>query len=167
MRLRILSLLVLVSALLPAAPAAACIGQIVVSPAIVSPGGEIKIRGFGFWADPRPVTLAWENGPIIAVVQPDPGGNFELTSRAPAALGTFRVVATQGEFDPAPFYASLTVAAGAAQAAAPQPNPEPVVLPVPTRTIPWVALAILLGGIALAGIGRWVGRGATRTWQAY
>ncbi len=159
-------LLVLTAALLTAVPAAACIGQIVASPAVVVPGGEIKVRGFGFWADPRPVTLAWENGPVIAVVQPDPEGNFELTLRAPAAEGTFRIVATQGEFDPTPFYATLAVTAGPAQTGTLEPAPQPVAPARTARPIPWAALAAIVGGAVLAAFGLWAGRAVGRTRHA-
>ncbi len=158
--------LVLMAALLTAVPAAACVGQIVVSPAVVVPGGEIKVRGFGFWADPRPVTLAWENGPVITVVQPDPEGNFELTLQAPAAEGMFRIVATQGEFDPAPSYVTLTVTASPAQTAALRPNPQPVAASKMDQPIPWAALAAIVGGGILAAFGLWAGRAAGRTRHA-
>lgn len=163
-RCAIFGLLALMAGLLTAAPAAACIGQMVVSPAVVVPGGEIKVRGFGFWADPRPVTLVWENGPVIAVVQPDPEGNFELTLRAPAAEGTFRIVATQGELDPAPFAVTLTVTAAPAQGAVPPPTPESVALPGAPQVTGWPIPAALAAGAALAALGLWARRavGLTR-----
>lgn len=138
----------LVTAWLIAGEAKACLGQIAVSPQAVFPGGEIKIRGYGFWADPRPVTLAWENGPVIATVQPDTQGNFEITVRAPIAEGTFRVVASQGEADPAPSYATVSVGRHAGDAGLQSPEPVPQVARVAT-----LAAASLLGvaGILVVG----------------
>lgn len=160
-RIATVGLLALMATVLTAVPAAACIGQIVISPATVAPGGEIRVRGFGFWADRRPVTLTWGNGLVIAVIEPDREGNFELTLRAPAAEGTFRIVATQGEFDPAPFYATLTVTASPARTTTPQLLTASGAAP----SIPWVTLAIATGA-ALAVFGLRAGRGLQRTRHA-
>ena len=91
-----------------AGPAFAC-GQITVSHSAAVPGAKIEVRGYGFWSDPRPVGLAWESGRAIAMVELDSNGTFSISITVPEAEGAYRVVATQGEDNSAPVYASIQV----------------------------------------------------------
>jgi hypothetical protein len=91
-----------------AGPAFAC-GQIAVSHLAAAPGAQIEVRGFAFWSDPRPVTLAWEGGRRIATVELDGNGTFSISISVPEAEGVYRIRAVQGSGDSAPFYASVRV----------------------------------------------------------
>ena len=72
---------------------------------------QMPVRGYSYWTDRSPVTVAWENGQVVARVSPDDNGEFTIIVAAPAVPGTYKLVARQDREDSAPVTITVSVVA--------------------------------------------------------
>ena len=72
---------------------------------------QFPVRGYSYWTDKTPITIAWDNGQVAARVSPDDNGEFAITVTAPSVPGTYKLVARQNRDDSAPVTITVAVVA--------------------------------------------------------